>query len=260
MTPDEVTARKNAILTVRTGSHLFGTVVDPQESDLDEQTIFVEDPSDVFAVHPKQQRTTSLSARTAGTGRSTSLDTDAFFYSLHHFIRETAKGNPNTIVMLYAPHTHRITALDPSNALITRREWFLSKQMGENYLGYLKGQVKQYLSPNAKPQRPELIEKYGYDTKGAYHALRVGLQGYELMSQHTLTLPMTTTVNQFLKEVRKGAFTKEEVLAQISYLHGQLDQAIDESDLPAQADYAKLTQLNEDLHRFYWGENVDIIV
>ena len=42
----------------------------------------------------------------------------------------------------------------------------------------------------AAPNRPELVERYGYDVKYASHALRVAYQGLEIVRDGCLALPM----------------------------------------------------------------------
>jgi hypothetical protein len=44
--------------------------------------------------------------------------------------------------------------------------------------------------PGAHTNRPELVAVHGYDTKYAMHALRLGLQGIELLSTGRITLPV----------------------------------------------------------------------
>jgi hypothetical protein len=42
----------------------------------------------------------------------------------------------------------------------------------------------------AYTNRPELVAVHGYDTKYAMHALRLGLQGVELLSSGKITFPV----------------------------------------------------------------------
>ena len=44
--------------------------------------------------------------------------------------------------------------------------------------------------PGAHTNRPELVAVHGYDTKYAMHALRLGLQGVELLTTGRITLPV----------------------------------------------------------------------
>jgi hypothetical protein len=60
---------------------------------------------------------------------------------------------------------------------------FVSRLAAVRFLGYLRGQKAAMTSqPEAHTNRPELVAVHGYDTKYAMHALRLGLQGVELLT------------------------------------------------------------------------------
>jgi len=52
--------------------------------------------------------------------------------------------------------------------------------------------------------RPELVAKYGYGTKFAMHALRLGFEGVELMTHRPLTLSVAEPSLTTLRAVRSG--------------------------------------------------------
>ncbi len=67
----------------------------------------------------------------------------------------------------------------------------MSRQAAGRYLGYLKGQKAAMTGqPGAHTNRPELVATHGYDTKYAMHAVRLGLQGIELLTTGRITLPV----------------------------------------------------------------------
>lgn len=259
MTPEEVYARKNTVLIVRTGSQLYGTVVS-DKADTDEMGIFIEGRDSFFSVDPRYSRPTIISCRTAGKdehgqdAKSTATDVDTTLFSLSHFMRETAKGNPNTITMLFAPGS-AILSQTPrviNRELRRRREEFITQAMGDRFVGYLKNQRKLYLdNPNTK--RPELIDQYGFDTKGAYHALRVGFQGTELMTTGNITLPVPERIGAYLRNVRTGFYSKADVEKHLEEIEENLKLSIMKSDWPLTPDYVQLTAWNERLHEIYWS-------
>jgi hypothetical protein len=259
MTPEEAYARQHTVLLVRTGSQLFGTSVSTTPDD-DEVGIFVEGQDSMFSADSLYKRPDQVSYRTARgpdgmDARSSANDVDGQLISLNHFMRETAKGNPNTITLLFAPKD-KILAKDcweVVGSLLTpqHRDRFISKAMGTRYLRYVLNQRTMYLD-NPKVKRSELVAQYGFDTKGAYHALRVALQGYELMSTGHISLPMTTTCRTYLLGVRRGMYSKAEVFEHLRELENNLARAIVESDWPDEPDYSLLTRWNSDLHEVYW--------
>ena len=60
---------------------------------------------------------------------------------------------------------------------------FVSRLAGERFLGYLQAQKAAMTGESgAHTNRPELVAEHGYDTKYAMHALRLGVQGIELLT------------------------------------------------------------------------------
>jgi uncharacterized protein len=109
-----------------------------------------------------------------------------------------------------------------------RREMFLSKQAGARFLGYLNRQRQKL----AGDSNSELVQKYGYSTKHGYHALRLAIQGTELMTDHVITLPMRDDHREYLREVRTGRYTKDEALAQLDSHTEKLVETTGRTDLP----------------------------
>jgi hypothetical protein len=64
--------------------------------------------------------------------------------------------------------------------------------------------------PGAHTNRPELVAVHGYDTK---YALRLGLQGVELLSTGRITLPVPEPDRAYLRSIRRGERPLDEVRA-----------------------------------------------
>ena len=93
------------------------------------------------------------------------------------------------------------------------RDAFVSQESGERFLGYLVAQKMKLKGERRIPSdRPELVAKYGYDTKFAMHALRLGFEGIELMAQRRLTLPVAQPNLATLRAVRTGQVGFSETL------------------------------------------------
>lgn len=88
-----------------------------------------------------------------------------------------------------------------------------------------------------KVNRPELIEKYGFDTKYAMHMVRLGVQGVELLETGRMTLPIAEPWLSWLRDLRRGKHTQAEALAAAAELEDRLDRlARGGSPLPEQPD------------------------
>jgi hypothetical protein len=97
-------------------------------------------------------------------------------------------------------------------------------------------------------KRPELEERYGFDTKYAAHILRLGLQGIELLTTGRLTLPMTLEEREYLVGVRTGSCDLQTVLTHAGELEKRLEDCVAASPLPETPD---VHAVNEFLIRAY---------
>lgn len=93
--------------------------------------------------------------------------------------------------------------------------------------------------------RRKLFEKYGFDTKAAYHSVRLLSQGIELLTAGRLTFPRPEA--PLLIQIRKGEKTLDEVMIILANLGIQLDEAYAKSTLPERPDVNKINQWYADL-------------
>src|SRR5215469_5573979 len=192
-------ALDNEILRCVVGSTSHGTAIEGQDV-RDEMGVFVEPPECVCGLTPCDH----YIYRDQPEGvRSQPGDLDLTMYSLRRFCRLAAQGNPSVILLLWLPSHISKTPLGAG--LVAIREAFISKGSGKRFLGYLLAQKKKLQGERAQTvRRPELVAKYGYDTKFAMHALRLGFEGIELMAHRRLTLPVAEPNLTTLRSVRSG--------------------------------------------------------
>lgn len=251
-------AQDGLILLCEIGSTMHG-VSDPSTGDdIDEMGICIESANSVIGLSPFEQyeyRTQPVNHR-SGEG-----DIDRTVYSLRKWARLAAQGNPTVLMPLFADDELHVRYIDPvyGVALRLNAPMFLSKEAGHKFLGYLDGQRKRYLDPNrvdsTHASRPELVERFGWDTKTGYHALRLAIQGTELMVQGSITLPMDPANQQFLLGVRGGHCTKEWVTRELDEAYiPTLKDAIERSTLPDQPDYEAINRWLTKVHLQFWEE------
>jgi hypothetical protein len=152
------------------------------------------------------------------------------------------------------PHFH-------ANHLITHRDMFLSKQCGARFAGYLQSQKLRLLGlKSQRTNRPELIDQYGFDTKFAYHAIRLGWQGIELMQTGNITLPMPEEQRKYLVDVRTGKYTKAVVMDTIDNTDAILAHAIKNSELPERPDMKAINEYLTLAYMRVWDATGDIFL
>ena len=219
------------ILTVLAGSHAHG--IETPMSDYDYVSVAVAPLECTLGLQP-MPTPAELRERTAPEGvRTRPGDVERVTYELRRYVSLCAQGNPNMLVPLFAHSTHVVASTPLGGRL--RHELapaVVSRQTLERHLGYLDAQRDRMTgqSSHHKPNRPELVEAHGYDTKYAAHALRLAWQGTQLAETGRLTLPMPLGHRLTLKEVRTGLISEESVLQLIDNARAQLQRYVDEGD------------------------------
>jgi hypothetical protein len=83
------------------------------------------------------------------------------------------------------------------------------------------------------------------------HALRLGYQGIEYLTEGTITLPVPEPQLSTLRGVRGGLLTFGEALAEIQAAEDRLRQIVNECEL--EADYERVNEFLCAAHRARWG-------
>jgi predicted nucleotidyltransferase len=148
--------------------------------------------------------------------RSGPGDTDLVRYSLRKYMRLAVKGNPTVLLPLFAPQSAILHSTTDGQELRDLAHAIVSEQAGPRFLGYLVAQLERMEGTRSKRvNRPELVEKFGFDVKFAGHALRLGIQGVELMSEGRIHLPMRQEHRDRIQAIKTGQVPHDEVLAEI---------------------------------------------
>jgi uncharacterized protein len=121
--------------------------------------------------------------------------------------------------------------------LVSNAQRFVSRLAAGRFLGYLKGQMTAMTGQaGAHTNRPELVAVHGYDVKYAMHALRLGLQGVELLTTGRITLPVPEPHREYLRSVRRGERPLVEVLDAIRQTEARLSELRDSPAIPDEPD------------------------
>jgi len=236
-TEDPVSLR-NIILRGVVGSTAHGLNVQDSIEDRDEMAVRVEDMHELVGVRKPFESYVYRSAeeREGQGARSRAGDLDLVVYGLHHYVQLALKGNPSILLLLYLKN-YMVKTHD-GDMLRELAPKLVSKHALRAFLGYLTAQRMRMLGLRGGKDihRPELVEKYGYDTKYAMHMLRLGYQGVEMATCGYLQLPMSESLQEYLRDVRLGRFTMEECLKEEAHLEGMLMEQLVSSKLPEEPD------------------------
>lgn len=239
-------ALSNEILRGVVGSTAHGTAVDGQD-DRDEMGVYVEPPENVCGLTPCDH----YIYRDKPEGvRSEARDLDLTMYSLRKFCRLAEQGNPSVVILLWLP-TH-IVKTELGAALVKMRDAFISRDSGNRFLGYLVAQkMKMKGERNQTVNRPELVAKYGFDTKFAMHALRLAFEGIEMLTRRTITLPVAEPNLSILRGVRTGKYDLGQTLTMIDTAEAQLRELLKDCDW--MADRSRIDGFMVRAHQSHWA-------
>ncbi len=242
MNPEKNTDFK-MIMKHTSGSHLYGTHLDTSAHD---QTGICLEPID-FRV---------------GFKVFESYDTDKgggdyTVYSLRKFLRLALAGNPTILQSLFVPFSN-FTILEAEGIdLQDLAKDIVSKKAGKAFLGYMIAQRERLLGIRGQKRvkRPELEEKYGFDTKYAMHVIRLGLQGVELLETGRITLPCYITERNHLVEIRLGKVPFKQVLEEAEFLENEISKLRTTSHLPIEPNASRVEEWMIRTYLTFWSKN-----
>lgn len=242
------------ILRTVIGSGVHGLAIEGTD-DHDEMGVYIQQPAQLLGLAPTHETDTW---RTQPEGvRSGHGDIDLMRYSLPRFMGLAAKGNPSILVPLFAPEESVVIVTELGRELRNLTTAIVSARAGWRFLGYLESQRERMVGQGKQsrvPNRPELIERYGFDTKYASHAARLGMQGIELMSTGRLTLPMDGPIRDLIRSIKLGKLSFEDSLIVIDAIRDKLRTTMDQKQyrVPEEPDMEKINKWMVSAHLRQW--------
>lgn len=245
-------AEANTILRCVVGSTLHGLAVTDGLEDRDEMGVCIEPPDCVIGL----QRFEQWVHRTKSDGvRSEAGDLDLVIFSLRKWMRLALRGNPTVLLLMFAPEPMTLVQTGLGARLQSFSPALACRKHGEAFVGYLQSQRSKLESKSGLPTRPELIERYGFDTKYAMHMLRLGHQGIEYLTTGVLTLPIAEPTRTYLWSVRMGEVPLADVMQEARELEMKIQRLADGgSPLPAEPDFAAANMFLQEAYRSHWHE------
>src|SRR5215469_3970072 len=256
-------AQQGMILRVQVGSGVHGTSIAVQD-DRDEMGLCLEPaqfvtglarvPNGTGGLAPsvrfeQYERHTAWDRPGGVANRSGAGDLDVVIYSARKWARLAVAGNPTVLLVLFVPDEEVVFRNEAGAELTGNAHRFVSRLAAGRFLGYLKAQKAAMTGlTGAHTNRPELVALHGYDTKYAMHALRLGLQGIELLSTGRITLPVPEPHRAYLRSIRRGERPLAEVLDAVTDAEQELARL---RDSPAVADQPDRGWVDGWLHRSY---------
>lgn len=242
-------AQDSEILRVVNGSKLYGT--DTPDSDRDEIGVCIVPPKVLLGFQNFEQYTYTSSD---DTQRNTADDYDLTIYSAKKFAKLVMEGNPSLLNLLWVPEDKRLCWTPWADSLMQIEAYVHSRVAIGKFLGYMTAQIKRMKGESKKhtPNRPELVERYGYDTKFAAHAIRLGYQGLEFSVTGKISVPMPEPIREAVLAIRYGQIPLAEVMQMADDYVALLERQKERTDIPKQPNREMIEKIVVDLHLSYW--------
>ena len=159
-------------------------------------------------------------------------ETEECYWELKKFIVLALKANPNILECLWSPIVEQTSEV--AEALVVKREIFLSKLVYQTYNGYVMSQFKKL--------EQDLRTKDELNWKHAMHLIRLLLQGIGVMTERQVGVRVVEHRDALLA-IRDGGQSWAEVNAWRLALHREFEEAFRRTTLPDAPDYAEANRL-----------------
>ena len=212
-------AEQGLILRGLVGSTVHG-LANPGTDDRDEMGVCIEPPEYVVGLRAFEHYVSRTQPEGVPSGPG---DLDLTIYGLRKFCRLALKGSPTVLLLFFIENEHLLQRTQTGADLQALVPSFLSKRTGRAFLGYLGAQRRGLLGERHATRTRERSSEHGYDTKYAMHALRIGIQGIELLQTGRISLPVPEPDRARLRAVRAGEVPLDDIVAQLDDVTGLLE-------------------------------------
>jgi predicted nucleotidyltransferase len=172
----------------------------------------------------------------AGRGRTYDLT----IFGIVKFFALAMDNNPNIIDSLFTPATCVLHSTRVGNLVRENRRLFLHRGAWPKFKGYAYSQLHKLAIKRPTGKRAELTAEHGYDTKFAYHVVRLLGEVEQILVEGDIDLQRD---NERLKAIRRGEWPEARLRQWAADKEADLERAYAASRLPATPDEGKLKAL-----------------
>ncbi len=239
----------NLFLACYAGSLTYGTAELDNLNDIDMYAVVIPPKDRLLGLHEFDNIEFSVD------------NIDIKIYSLKRYIELLLKNNPNILQTLWSRDEDYMYRSVAFKRLITDyRKDLTTQKLISSLIGYSTQQLKRVtnLSTNDGAKRKELITKYGYDTKMAYHLIRLLRMANEVIETGQLIIYRDSDADE-LMEIKHGEWAYQKLM---DTANGLLERVISKRDAAKLLDspdefllnqFLIDTTMNHLLHSYYNG-------
>lgn len=175
---------------------------------------------------------------------------DFTVYSIVRYFHLVMMGNPNMVDSLFTPERCVLSQTAVAQMVREKRHMFLSKKCWHSFKGYAYQQLKKLQTKNPEGKRRELIEKYGYDVKFAYHIVRLLDEVEQILTTGDLDL---TRAREQMKAVREGRVPLKHIEDLFHIKEKELEKVYHDSTIPYEPREPEIKQLLIECLEHHYG-------
>ena len=165
---------------------------------------------------------------------------DFAIFGIVKFFQLAMENNPNVIDSLFTPTTCVLHCTRVGNLVRENRRLFLHRGAWPKFKGYAYSQLHKLAIKEPTGKRAELVAAHGFDTKFAYHVVRLLGEVEQILVEGDIDLQRD---NDRLKAIRRGEWTEDRLRQWVASKEADLERAYAQSTLPAAPDQDRLKQL-----------------
>lgn len=186
--------------------------------------------------------------------KSSGKEYDMNIYSIIKYFKLCMENNPNMIDSLFTPQNMVLSQTQIGQMVRDNRKMFLSKKSWHSFKGYAYSQMHKMRikDPDENSSRYEMVKKYGYDVKFAYHVVRLLDEVEQILRDGDIDLQRD---RERLKSIRRGEWKLEDVEQFFTENEKNMWKLYEESNaVPNKAPEDKIRQLLFDCMEQYYGD------
>lgn len=182
-------------------------------------------------------------------------DGTEYDFSIHSIIkgfRLLMDNNPNMIDAIFVPRRCVLHSTQVGEHMIEHRKKFLHAGSYHKFKGYAYSQLSKIETKNPKPgsKRAKLIEEFGYDTKFAYHLIRLMNEAEQILVEGDLDI---TRGREQLKSIRRGEWTLERLKGYFEEKEISLQEMYNKTELPYKPDEDEIKKILVECLEMHYG-------
>lgn len=181
---------------------------------------------------------------------------DFQIYSIVRYFSLCMDNNPNMIDSLFTPANCVIHSTQVAEVVRENRKMFLHKGSWHKFKGYAYSQMHKMSTKEPEGKRKERVNEFGFDTKFAYHVVRLLNEVEQIMVEGDLDLQRN---REQLKSIRRGEWTQDQITQYFTDKEKILEETYSKSTLPYGPDEEKIKDLLLKCLEHHYG-NLDKII